>query len=74
MRRRSVRSSPAILALGILAAAAAVPRFVDTIEPLKALFVVPAAVVLALVSIALARRARLDFQLTLGRTAVTASP
>jgi hypothetical protein len=56
-----------VLALGFLAAGAAVPRFVDTVEPLEALVVVPAAVVCALISIGLARRARFDFQRTLGR-------
>jgi hypothetical protein len=57
----------ALLALALLAAGAAVPRFVDEIEPLEALVVVPAAVVAALVAIALARRARFDFQRSLGR-------
>ena len=57
----------ALLALALLAAGGAVPRFVDEIEPLEALVVVPAAVVAALVAIALARRARFDFQRSLGR-------
>lgn len=56
-----------LLALAALAAAAALPRFLDSITPLQALVVVPGAVLLALVSIALARRARFDFQRTLGR-------
>lgn len=56
-----------LLALAILAAAAALPRFLDSITPLQALVVIPGAVLLALVSIALARRARFDFQRTLGR-------
>jgi hypothetical protein len=56
-----------LLALAILAAAAALPRFLDSITPLRALVVIPAAVLLALVSIALARRARFEFQRTLGR-------
>ena len=56
-----------ILALAILGAAAAVPRFVDSVTPLRALVVVPASALLALASIALARRARFDFQRTLGR-------
>lgn len=56
-----------LLALAVLAAAAALPRFLDSITPLRALIVIPAAVLLALVSIALARRARFDFQRTLGR-------
>jgi hypothetical protein len=57
----------AFIALGLLVAVAAVPQFVDTIDPLRALLVVPAAVVFALVAISLARRARFDFQQTLGR-------
>jgi hypothetical protein len=56
-----------IAALAFLAAGAAVPRFVPEIEPLEALVVVPAAVVCALVSIGLARRARFEFQRSLGR-------
>jgi hypothetical protein len=57
----------AMLALALLAAGAAVPRFVVEIEPLEALVVVPGAVIAALVAIALARRARFDFQRSLGR-------
>ena len=56
-----------LLALGFLAAGAAVPLFVEDITPLEALVVVPAAAVCALLSIALARRARWDFQRSLGR-------
>ncbi|MCC6224744.1 MAG: hypothetical protein IT201_14770 [Thermoleophilia bacterium] len=56
-----------LLALAVLVAAAVLPRFLDAISPLRALIVIPGAVVLALVSIALARRARFDFQRTLGR-------
>jgi hypothetical protein len=56
-----------VLALAFLAAGVAVPRFRDEIEPLEALVVVPAAFVAALIAIALARRARFDFQRTLGR-------
>ncbi len=56
-----------LLALIVLAAAAALPRFLDSFTPLQALVVVPAAVVLALVSIGLARRARFEFQRSLGR-------
>jgi hypothetical protein len=56
-----------LLALGFLAAGAAVPQFVANITPLEALVVVPAAAVCALVSIALARRARWEFQRSLGR-------
>jgi hypothetical protein len=57
-----------VLALAVLAAAAAIPRFDDSITPLRALVAVPAAVLLGVVSIGLARRARFEFQLTLGRT------
>jgi hypothetical protein len=57
----------AVVAIGILAAAAAVPRFVDSIQPLEALIVVPAGVVLSLLAISLARRARFDYQRSLGR-------
>jgi hypothetical protein len=56
-----------LLALATLAAAALVPRLVDTVTPLQALVIVPGAVLLALLSIGLARRARFDFQRTLGR-------
>ncbi len=57
----------AFLAIALLVAGAAVPRFVEDIDPLRALVVVPLAVVLALAAISLARRARFDFQRTLGR-------
>jgi len=57
----------AVLALGFLAAGAAVPRFVTGIEPLEAMVAVPAAVLCALVGIGLARRARFAFQRSLGR-------
>ena len=56
-----------VLALGFLTAGAALPLFRDEIQPLEALVVVPAAVIAALVAIALARRARFDFQRSLGR-------
>ena len=56
-----------LLALAFLAAGAAVPQFVAEIDPLEALVVVPAAALSALVTIALARRARFDFQRSLGR-------
>jgi hypothetical protein len=55
------------LAVAVLAAAAAVPRFVTDVDALQALIVVPGAVLLALLSIALGRRARFDYQRTLGR-------
>lgn len=57
----------AFLALALLAAGAVVPRFADQIEPIEALVVVPAAAIAALVAIGLARRARFDFQRSLGR-------
>ncbi len=57
----------AFVAIGLLVAAVVVPRFVDTVDPLRAVFVVPIAVVFALAAISLARRARFDFQQTLGR-------
>lgn len=56
-----------LLSLALVAAGLAVPRFVAEIEALEALVVVPGALVAALVSIALARRARFDYQRTLGR-------
>lgn len=56
-----------LLSLAFLAAGLAVPRFVPEIEVLEALVVVPGALVTALASIALARRARFDFQRSLGR-------
>ena len=56
-----------VLAVAFLAAGGALPRFRNEIEPLEALVVVPAAFVSALIAIALARRARFDFQRTLGR-------
>ena len=55
------------LAIGLLVAGAAVPRFVDDVDPLRALVVVPPAVIFALAAIALSRRARFEFQRTLGR-------
>jgi hypothetical protein len=56
-----------VLALLFLAAGAALPQFRDEIEPLEALVVVPAGFVAGLIAIALARRARFEFQRTLGR-------
>jgi hypothetical protein len=56
-----------VLALLFLAAGVALPRFRDDVEPLEALVVVPAGFVAGLIAIALARRARFDFQRTLGR-------
>ena len=57
-----------VLALAFLAAGVVLPRFRDEIGPLEALIVVPASVVAALICIATARRARFDFQRTLGRS------
>ena len=57
-----------LLAVAFLAAGVVLPRIQDEIEPLEALVVAPAAFVAALIAIALARRARFDFQRSLGRT------
>jgi hypothetical protein len=57
----------ALLALAFLAAGIVLPRVRDEIAPLEALIVTPAAFLSALIAIALARRARFDFQRTLGR-------
>jgi hypothetical protein len=56
-----------LLALAFLAAAAAIPQLTQRVDLLRALVVVPAAVVAALICIAMARRARFEFQRTLGR-------
>ena len=56
-----------VLGLVFLAAGVLLPRFREDIEPLEALVVTPAAFLCALVAIAMARRARFDFQRTLGR-------
>ena len=68
----------ALLALGFLAAGVALPQLRSEIDALEALVVVPAAVVSALIAVALSRRARFEFQRSLGRvggsrTAATAS-
>ena len=67
-----VRNAKALIALffgalGLLFLAAGVllPRVRDEVEPLEALIVTPAAFLSALVAIAMARRARFDFQRTL---------
>ncbi len=57
----------ALLALAFLAAGAALPQVRSEIGALEALVVVPAAVISALIGIALSRRARFEFQRTLGR-------
>lgn len=56
-----------LLSLAFLAAGLVVPRLVSEIDVLEALIVVPGALVTALVSVGLARRARFDFQRSLGR-------
>lgn len=56
-----------LLALAFLAAGVALPRFRPELGSFEALVVVPAAVVAALIAVAMARRARFDFQRTLGR-------
>jgi hypothetical protein len=56
-----------LLSLGFLGAAAAIPQLTQRIDLLRALVVVPAAVAAAVVCLAMSRRARFDFQRTLGR-------
>jgi hypothetical protein len=56
-----------LLALAFVAAGVLLPRIRDDIEPLEAVIVAPAAFLSAMIAIALARRARFDFQRTLGR-------
>jgi hypothetical protein len=56
-----------LLGIAFVVAGVLLPRLRDDIEPLEALVVVPAAFASALIAIALARRARFDFQRTLGR-------
>lgn len=56
-----------LLALALLAAGVAAPLVVDDIGAVEAFIVVPAAAICALVGIALARRARYEFQRSLGR-------
>jgi hypothetical protein len=56
-----------LLGVAFIAAGVLLPRLRDEIEPLEALIVAPAAFLSALIAIALARRARFDFQRTLGR-------
>lgn len=55
-----------LVAFGLLAAGAVAARYDDELG-LRAFVVVPAVALSALVSIALGRRARFDFQRTLGR-------
>jgi hypothetical protein len=56
-----------LLAVAFVAAGVVLPRVRDEIAPLEALIVTPAALLSALIALALARRARFDFQRTLGR-------
>lgn len=56
-----------LLALAFVAAGVLLPRLHNEVEPLEALIVAPAAFLSALIAVALARRARFDFQRTLGR-------
>lgn len=58
----------ALLALGVLVGAAAAARLMSQVGFLEAVPAVPLALVLALASVSLARRARFDHQRTLGRT------
>src|SRR5215210_108588 len=57
----------ALLALGVLVGAAAAGRLLDQVGLLEAAPAVPLALVLALVSLSLARRARFEHQRSLGR-------
>jgi hypothetical protein len=56
-----------LLALAFLAAGVVLPQVRPEIGTFEALVVVPAAVVSALIAVAMARRARFDYQRTLGR-------
>jgi hypothetical protein len=56
-----------LLAIAFVVAGVLLPRLRDEIEPLEALVLAPAAFAAALIAVALARRARFDFQRTLGR-------
>jgi hypothetical protein len=58
----------ALLALGVLLGAAAAARLMSQVGLVEAVPAVPLALVLALASFSLARRARFDHQRTLGRT------
>lgn len=57
----------AVLALGVLAGAAAAARLMSQVGLIEAVPAVPLALVLALVSVSLARRVRFDQQRALGR-------
>jgi hypothetical protein len=58
----------ALLALAVLVGAAAAARLMSQVGLLEAVPAVPLALLLALASVSLARRARFDYQRTLGRT------
>jgi hypothetical protein len=58
----------ALLALGVLVGAAAAARLMSQVGFLEAVPAVPLALVLALASVSLARRARFAHQSSLGRT------
>ena len=58
----------ALIALAVLVGAAAAARLMSQVGLLEAVPAVPLALVLALASVSLARRARFDHQRTLGRT------
>jgi hypothetical protein len=58
----------ALIALAVLAGAAAAARLMSQVGLVEAVPAVPLALVLALASVSLARRARFDHQRTLGRT------
>jgi hypothetical protein len=57
----------ALLALGVLLGAAAAARFMDQVGLSEAAPAVPLGLILSLVSLSLARRARFEHQRTLGR-------
>jgi hypothetical protein len=57
----------ALLALGVLIGAAAAGRLLDQVGLTEAAPAIPIGLVLALVSVSLARRARFEHQRTLGR-------
>jgi hypothetical protein len=61
----------ALLALGVLLGAAAAARFIDQVGLAEAAPAVPLGLVLSLVSLSLARRARFEHQRTLGRVGGT---
>jgi hypothetical protein len=61
----------ALLALGVLVGAAAAARLIDEVGLAEAAPAVPLGLVLSLVSLSLARRARFEHQRTLGRVGGT---